>query len=185
MARHAAIGKWAFASAAGMATLVLALHVVPGWACVPQPLINLQPNASGPAGSQVTVNGLALGQGTVEVRWNAVDGPLLAQGTGPTVSGSITIPETADGLYSVIAFNRGPDGTVGSTGRASFEVRAPGAPAGEASSPSTTRAPVQVRSGGGSNAAVTVLVGLAALAVGLAAGVTVTKRWRTREVVAP
>ncbi len=91
------------------------------WACVPQPLVVLSPQASGPPGSRVTVNGLAVA-GTVEIRWNGIDGPRLAQATGPNFSADVTIPEASEGLYVIIVAERKPDGGLGSTGRAAFYV---------------------------------------------------------------
>jgi len=91
------------------------------FACVPQPLVTLEPRASGAAGSQVTVTASALGD-DAEIRWNALDGPELGTGTGPRFSQTVTIPTVADGLYSVLVLERKPDGSVGSTARAAFLV---------------------------------------------------------------
>ena len=91
------------------------------WSCVPQPLISLQPSASGPSGTAVSVEAQAI-DGPAEVRWNGVDGPLLARGTGPTFSAPISVPDTSPGLYTVILIERKADGGVGSSARASFLV---------------------------------------------------------------
>jgi hypothetical protein len=104
--------------------LVILMGASTAWACVPQPLITLSPQASGPAGSRVTVDGLAI-EGTVEIRWDAVDGPLLGKAMGPTFSAEVTIPEASEGLHAIIVAERRPDGGLGSTGRASYEVTAP------------------------------------------------------------
>lgn len=101
------------------------LFVVSGArACVPQPLITLQPQASGPSGSEITVQALAV-NGSAEIRWNGVDGQRLGDGTGPVFSTAVTIPEAPPGLYSIVVLERQADGSLGSTGRASFEVTGP------------------------------------------------------------
>ncbi len=110
--------------------LVILMGASTAWACVPQPLITLSPQASGPAGGRVTVDGLAI-EGAVEIRWDAVDGPLLGKAMGPTFSAEVTIPEASEGLHAIIVAERRPDGGLGSTGRASYEVTAP-ARSGEA-----------------------------------------------------
>lgn len=91
------------------------------WACVPQPLISLKPRASGPVGSEVTVDGLAV-NGQAEIRWNGYDGPLLGRAVGPQFSVQVKIPESPEGLYSVIIIERQPGGGLGSSGRAEFLV---------------------------------------------------------------
>lgn len=93
------------------------------WACVPQPrLITLQPRASGPAGSEVTVAALGFDPGRAEVRWNTSDGDLLASANGPDFSVPVTIPEAPDGLYHLVVLARSPGGEVGNTATASFQV---------------------------------------------------------------
>lgn len=90
-------------------------------ACVPQPLITLAPAASGPVGSQLVASGYSI-VGRAEVRWNALDGPLLATATGPTFVVSLTVPDSQPGLYTIVLLERGANGGLGSTGRASFLV---------------------------------------------------------------
>lgn len=90
-------------------------------ACVPQPLIVVSPKSSGPPGAQVTVDGFAM-NGLVEIRWNAIDGPLLAEGEGPVFSVPVTVPETDEGVYTLLALERDANGGLGSTARSSFEV---------------------------------------------------------------
>lgn len=91
------------------------------WACVPQPLVSVTPNASGPGGGEVTVDAVAV-PGAAEVRWNTFDGPVLARANGPTFSVAVTIPQVPDGLYGLIVIGRGPDAGVTATGRAAFHV---------------------------------------------------------------
>lgn len=94
---------------------------VPTWACVPQPLVTIEPSASGPPGSEVTVEVMAV-SGRAEIRWNAVDGPLLATGSGPQLSAPVAIPPVPPGLYTVVVVEREPGGGLGSSGRAAFLV---------------------------------------------------------------
>lgn len=111
------------------------------WACVPQPLVTMQPRSSGPSGSSITLQVLSI-TGRAEIRWNAVDGARLGDGTGPSFSTLIHIPDVPAGLYSIVVLERQPDGSVGSTGRAAFEVTVEPTPstpsASEPRSPSAT-----------------------------------------------
>lgn len=93
-------------------------------ACVPQPLVTLQPRESGPAGSEVTVNAVSVA-GEAEIRWNGTDGPLLAKATGPAFSTPMKVPDAEPGLYAVVVLERTRSGSVGSTARASFLVTGP------------------------------------------------------------
>lgn len=153
-------------------------------ACVPQPLIVLSPQASGPSGSRVTVNGLAV-EGTVEIRWNAVDGPQLGEARGPNFSGEVVIPEASEGLHAIIVAERRPDGGLGSTGRAAFYVTN-GANSDSRQSTSSRdenlEASAATASGDSSSSppsAATLLVGGASLvAVGALAGGILTRRHR-------
>lgn len=131
-----------------LAAAALALgQAAAAWACVPQArLVSLLPQASGPAGSQVTVAALAFDPGPAEVRWNAPDGPLLATAQGPTFSAPVTVPDVATGLYTVVVIMRLPDGGVGSAGTAAFEVTGlagspPAGPPPPASPPPAASAP--------------------------------------------
>lgn len=162
------------------AVVVVALALLSAggaWACVPQPLITLTPMASGPPGTEVTVNGYAI-NGQAEVRWNALDGPLLADALGPVFSVPIVVPEAEEGLYGLIVLERADDGSLGSTARAAFEVTA------EPSSPApvdTTTTPESPTTGAASSGA-SVPAGLAAagavglLALGGAGGAALARR---------
>lgn len=159
----------------------LAAAVVTGasaaWACVPQPLITLSPTSSGPVGTALTVNGYAV-NGRAEIRWNAIDGPLLASAEGPAFSVPVTIPSTPAGLYSLLLLERGADGGLGSTGRAAFQVTSVGVPTsqpqGSTSAPTTT---VAARSSSTSvSPEAALLGGIALFALGGAGGTIVTRR---------
>lgn len=107
------------------------------WGCVPRAnLVTLRPQSSGPPGDEVTVEGVGLDPGEVEVRWNAADGKLLGKGEGPDFTASIVIPEVAQGLYAVVVISRQPGGGIGSTGTAAFHVTMPVSPGGVDPAPS-------------------------------------------------
>ncbi len=91
------------------------------FACVPQPLVSLKPYASGPPTSEVTLEAVAV-PGSAEVRWNAIDGVVLARATGPNFSVVVTIPNVGEGLYAIIVVGRSENGSVAATGRSSFFV---------------------------------------------------------------
>jgi len=91
------------------------------WACTSQPRIFALGSHDAPPGSDVRVSGQAVApQGAVEVRWNGVEGPVLAQATADA-NGSFSvvarIPEATPGVYTIIA-------VAGGTGvaRSAFEV---------------------------------------------------------------
>ncbi len=108
------------------------------WACVPQArMVMLSPMASGPAGARITVEGVGFDAppNHIDVRWNTATGPQLGEASGPTFSLDVTIPPAGPGLYRIIVLSRGPDGNIGNTGAASFQVT-DGAGAGSPSPPS-------------------------------------------------
>lgn len=158
------------------------------WACIPQPLVSVDPRASGPAGATVNVVGSNFPSGEVEVRWNSVQGELLGKVSsgGSQVSVSIDIPQTGEGLYALIVFIRSPSGGIGSSARAAFEVTAAGPGRGDDLSRSS-------RTGGGggigrtsrSSIALTpwaIVGGAGAFAVAGFAGVVVGTWLRRRRV---
>ena len=89
----------------GMAVLVVAASAA--WACVSGPVVNLSTVTAKP-GEQVTVTGTGFRQADpVQVRWNALDGPIVAQVAKPesnqTISANFMVPPgTAPGSYVVI-----------------------------------------------------------------------------------
>lgn len=140
-----------------IASLVLLAAVAmsaTAWACIPQArLVSLRPSSYGPAGEDVTVDGLAFDEGPVEIRWATPDGELLAATAGPTFSETVRVPPDArEGLYSIIVLSRGAGGSVGNASAAAFQVTTPGSaesassargqesstPAGDAGSPDGT-----------------------------------------------
>lgn len=171
--------------AAGLLIVVLAVGGVVtaamAWACVPQPLVAIQPRASGPAGSQVTVQASAV-NGDVELRWNGIQGPELGKATGPSFSLPVTIPQAPEGLYAIIAVERLADGSARSTGRAAFLVTGAGSPApAPAALPPP---PAKDTTTGGPSAGVLALAALGLLGAGAAGGALATRRRKPDAAVA-
>lgn len=143
-----------------------------GAACVPQPLLLVQPAASGSPGAKLTAMGTTFGTGPAEVRWNALDGPLLGTGTGPDFSVELTVPDVPDGLYTLVGIARSSGGGIAGTARATLRVvradgedsqiqreeTAPGEPAGRRNARSPAPVPVVPLGAGG-----LVLLGLGGL----------------------
>lgn len=110
-------------AACALAAVLAMSGAAHAWGCVPMPLlVTLKPAWSGPAGTEVTVEGLGFDPGPLEVRWAASDGPTLASVQGESFSARVTIPDVEPGLYAIIVLSRGTDGSVGNTGTASFQV---------------------------------------------------------------
>lgn len=176
-------GQWRFAAFFG-AALVVALLAASSvaWACVPQPrLLTVQPRSSGPAGSEVTVAALGFDPGRAEVRWNAIDGELLASGNGPDFSVTVTIPEAPDGLYNLVVLARSPNGEIGNTGTLSFQVTSSrGTPDAPWSAASTPVGQQYKTSTGSISASAVLLAGTAGAAVALSCfgGLIVLRRSR-------
>lgn len=91
------------------------------WACTYQPQMFTLNAQSGPRGAQVTATGQGVTRGgPVELRWNSLRGPLLAEAAADD-SGSFslvaTIPDAVPDIYYVVA-------AVGDEGiaRAAFQV---------------------------------------------------------------
>lgn len=77
------------------------------WACVSGPVVNLSTVSAKP-GEQVTLTGTGFRQADpIQVRWNALDGPVVAELAKPesnqTISATFSVPQgTAPGSYVVI-----------------------------------------------------------------------------------
>ncbi|MFP5318531.1 MAG: hypothetical protein ACLGI2_09575 [Acidimicrobiia bacterium] len=105
--------KW-FAAGSTAAAVVLAATAT-AWACVSGPAVNLS-TTTAKAGDEVMINGTGFRQPhPVTVRFNALDGPVLATLDAPksdrTVTGAVTVPQgTAPGNYVLILSQTGPDG---------------------------------------------------------------------------
>ena len=99
-ARRFAAGAMASIAAFGIAASA-------AWACVSGPVVNLSTMSAKP-GEQVTLTGTGFRQADpVQVRWNALDGPIVAELAKPDSSQTITAtfavpPGTVPGSYVVI-----------------------------------------------------------------------------------
>ena len=119
----------------GLVVLALSIGGAQALACVPMPYVLVQPRASGPPGTTVDVVGSNFETEVTEVRWNALDGALLAKASGPSFSASITIPDDPEGLYTVLAVSRGAQGEVLDVARTPFAVTSASPGAQEAAAP--------------------------------------------------
>jgi hypothetical protein len=81
------------------------------YACVPQAVVMVGQPGAGVPGDKLGVRGLRF-SGTVELRWNAFDGPLLGTVTGPDFTTDITLPDASPGVYVVVALTRIAEGNV-------------------------------------------------------------------------
>lgn len=115
------------AAAAAAAVLVAVLGVITSaaYACVPVPLVFVRVVAGSQPGDVVAVTAARMGNGTTELRWNALDGPLLGTGPGGDFQAEVTIPQVAPGVYVVVALARGQDGAIGAVAAAPVQVTGP------------------------------------------------------------
>lgn len=173
------------------AVLILGWITSAAWACVPQPrLVVITPQASGPAGSQVTVQGIGFdpAPSRTEIRWNTAEGAVLGRAESADFSVTVTVPEAAPGSYGVLVLSRGADGVLGNTARASFEVRSddaasPAPVTAPPSSPGPTFAPAPtvITRDSGTTGLTLVLAGVAVLAVGVFIGTLVRPKPAAKE----
>ena len=109
------VRRWALAGAGSMAAGVV--MAATAFACVSGPVVNLS-TISAKAGQEVQITGTgfqAANQATV--RWNALDGPVLASVAAPITGGNLdatfTVPQgTAPGSYVVIVTQSRADGSL-------------------------------------------------------------------------
>ena len=87
------------------------------WACVSGPVVNLS-TINAKAGQEVGITGTGFqAANAAQIRWNALDGPVLttvpAPITGGALSASFTVPEgTKAGSYVVIVSQTKADGSM-------------------------------------------------------------------------
>jgi hypothetical protein len=100
----------------GLASLgVLVVAASTAWACVSGPVVNLSTIQAKP-GETITLTGTGFRQpDPVHVRFNALDGPVIATLDKPasdrTIEGTVTVPATAaPGNYVLIVTQAGADG---------------------------------------------------------------------------
>ncbi len=173
--------------AAAAVTIVVASGA---WACTNQPQVFSVTPLAAVAGAEVTMRGEAVpANSAVELRWNGVAGPKVAEVTADQVGNfamAFTVPDVAPGVYSLTVV---PNGATAGLGRAPFEVRgAAGAPGtslqtvgGFASDPQ----PASLHEPAGANPVSGLAAGMAIFgfgAVALSAGFTVATV-RRRSVV--
>ena len=109
------VRRWAMAGLG--ATAVGMLMSAAAWACVSGPVVNLSTISAKP-GQEVGVTGTGFQTGNQAlVRWNALDGPVLATVappiTGGNLSASFTVPEgTKPGSYVVVVSQTKADGSL-------------------------------------------------------------------------
>ncbi|MGH9151939.1 MAG: hypothetical protein ACRD03_06010 [Acidimicrobiales bacterium] len=132
---------------AGLVLVAAVASAGVGAACVPQPLLLLEPAASGAPGTKLTAKGTSFASGRAELRWNALDGPLLGSATGPDFSVEVTVPDVADGLYAVVGIARSAAGGLAGTSRATLQVVRVGDRSGPPSTAGTSSAPAPTDSG--------------------------------------
>src|SRR5947209_12809672 len=106
------VRRWAIGGLSAAGAVLLAGAAA--WACVSGPAINLSTVNAKP-GQDVTVNGTNFSKSDpVTVRWNALDGPVLATFASPqsgAITGTITVPADAKaGNYVLILSQTSPDG---------------------------------------------------------------------------
>jgi hypothetical protein len=106
------VRRWAIGGLSAVGAVLLAGAAA--WACVSGPNINLSTVNAKP-GQEVNVNGTNFTKSDpVQVRWNALDGPVLAQLEPPksgAVTGTVTVPADAKaGNYVLIFTQTSSDG---------------------------------------------------------------------------
>ncbi len=106
------VRRWAIGGLSAAGAVLLAGAAA--WACVSGPAINLSTVNAKP-GEQVTINGTNFSKNDpVTVRWNSLDGPVLATFDAPksgNVTGVVTVPADAKaGNYVLIFTQSSPDG---------------------------------------------------------------------------
>jgi hypothetical protein len=174
-----------------LGAILLATGAV-AYACTNLATLNLS-SGTGKPGDTITVTGSSFRMPSgvttgVQIRWNAVDGPVLAEAIPDRVgniSATFTVPDAAPDYYVVIAVLRDARGndTSGTPARAQFQIVGG---AGRPVAP-TASGPVTAATGGegGSTAPIALLLVLGALGLGLfGAGFAAVAR-QTRRSGAP
>lgn len=176
-----------------VATVALSVAGIGAWACIPQArLVVITPQASGPAGSQVIVQGIGFDSppSSTEIRWNTAEGPVLGKSDQADFALAVTVPEAPPGSYGILVMSRGADGVLGNTGRATFEVTtgqpppigstspAPGATPTSSPGPTFAPAPTVVVGDSGPSGLTLALAAMALVAAGVFVGTLVPPRSR-------
>lgn len=120
---------------------LLALGVVAvsqAWACVPQPLLFVQPPASAQPGDTVTVRGVNFRE-RAEIRLDGIDGSRLATGKGRQFVTKLSVPRVDAGIHVLTAITRDADGGLSAAASAPLEVLRAGGGRGVGAPPATAR----------------------------------------------
>lgn len=102
-----------------------------GWACSANLSVNTLPLLAGPPGSEVRVSGSATNGGPVELRWDGLNGPVLAtarpapggstaNGTAWPYAASVKIPDALPGTHYIVVQSSTGDGTDGGSTTSSW-----------------------------------------------------------------
>ena len=109
------VRRWAIG---GMTTAAAGVFMAAAaWACVSGPVVNLS-TINAKAGQEVGITGTGFQAGNqVQIRWNALDGPVLTTVPAPITGGNLdakfTVPEgTKAGSYVVIVNQTKADGSL-------------------------------------------------------------------------
>lgn len=172
------VRRLAVAGLAGAAALVVAGSAA--WACVSGPVVNLSTVSAKP-GDQVTVTGTGFRQADpVQVRWNALDGPIVAELAKPenqTITATFAVPQgTVPGSYVVIVSQSRQGRTTLSPIRAVLSVVGPSGQTpvvgADTTSDAADRLPALVRSDNDVSTGTLALVALGVAGLGMfAAGI--------------
>lgn len=150
------------------------------WACVPYPYVFVEPRASAPPGTEVTVSGSGFGADSLEVRWRAIDGALLVKANGPTFSVPVTVPDEPPGLYTLLVVSRGRGGEVLGATSTVFDVTGPASAEARTIPPETPATATQPSSVPTASIEIPVAtaLGAALFGAGVAAGALASRRRR-------
>jgi hypothetical protein len=109
------VRRWAIG---GVATVAAGIMMgAAAWACVSGPVVNLS-TISAKAGQEVGITGTGFqATNAAQIRWNALDGPVLTTVPAPIASGNLsatfTVPQgTAPGSYVVVVSQTKADGSL-------------------------------------------------------------------------
>ncbi len=175
-------GRSAAAVFFGVVTAAVLGVGLTAFACTPLNTINLS-SPSGRPGTGVTATGSFLvPDSEVAVRWNSVDGPVLAR-TMPVngeISASFVVPDGSPGYYAVVATQSDANGNP-LVARAAFQmVDASGQ--GVPSQPAAFEAPTRAPNSSGAPVALALVLGFAGVALLGAGGMAVAGHARRRQV---
>lgn len=169
-----------FAAGVFASIAVLGIAASAAWACVSGPVVNLSTVSAKP-GEEVTVTGTGFRQAhPIQVRWNALDGPIVAEAGRPedrNFTANFTVPAgTTPGNYVIIVSQTKDGKTTLSPIRAVLNVVGPSGQApvlgADTTSDASDRIPALVQSDNDVSNGTLALVALGVAGIGMfAAGV--------------